>query len=144
MLHGEHSVTISRPATEVFDHIADGRRNATWRGSVVDVELRSGEGGAGSVWHQEVHGPGRFRADADYRVTRCERPHLYAFEIIAGPSRGTGVYTLTEETAGVTTVGLVIDLRPHGVMRVLNGFVPRQMAIELDNLDRLRTVLAAT
>jgi hypothetical protein len=141
-VHGEHSVTIHRPADVVFDHIADGSRNAGWRPAVIEVGLRSGDGGEGSVWRQLVLGPGGKPADADYIVTACRRPSLYAYDVTAGPVRGTSTFTLIETTPGQTAVTLAVTLTPRGALRVLTGFVLRQLVDELDSLDRLRHLLA--
>lgn len=143
MISGKHSVTIGRPAEAVFDHIADGTRNATWRGPIVDVVLLAGNGAAGSVWHQLVRGAGGRVAEADYRVAAFERPHRYGFELVAGPTLGAGEYTLTEVAPAVTRVTLELSLRPRGMLPGLTGLVRRQMGNELDSLDRLRGVLEA-
>jgi Polyketide cyclase / dehydrase and lipid transport len=143
-LRGEHSVTINRPAPVIFDVIADGTRNATWRQSVIDVSLHSGAGGVGTVWREVVHGPAGKAADADYRVTTHERPSAYGFEIIAGPVRGTGLYTLTAGDDGETVVRFDITLKPRGAMRLLTGFVLRRVVDEVENLDRLRDLLTRT
>jgi uncharacterized protein YndB with AHSA1/START domain len=143
IVRGEHTVTIDRAAAVVYDVIADGSRNASWRPSVVEVSRRSGDGGPGTVWRQLVRGPGGKLADADYVVTDCLRPHLYAYEVTAGPVRGTAVYTLTELTAAVTTVVLALTLTPRGAVRLLTGFLLRQLVDELDNLERLKRVLEA-
>ena len=113
----------------------------SWRVAVVEVALRSGSGGAGSVWHQVVRGVGNHLVEADYRVTACERPRRYAFELIAGPTAGTGEYTLAEKAPLTTTVTLTIGLRPRGFLLGFTGLVSRQMAAELDSLDRLRDLL---
>ena len=141
-MHGEHTVTVNRPPEVVFSHIADGSLNATWRPSVIEVALRSGDGGEGSVWHQLVHGPAGNLADADYVVTSCQRPRLYAYEVTAGPVRGTSVYTLTTSRPGETTVTLAVTLTPRGALCLLTGFVLRQVVDELDSLERLRQVLS--
>ena len=142
IVHGEHTVTVNRPPEVVFSHIADGSLNAAWRPSVIEVALRSGDGGEGSVWHQVVRGPGGKLADADYVVTSCQRPRLYAYEVTAGPVRGTSVYTLTTSRPGETTVTLAVTLTPRGALRLLTGFVLRQVVDELDSLERLRQVLS--
>lgn len=134
-------MSIDRPASVIFDVIADGWRNPTWRPSVIEVSLHSGTGGLGSVWRQVVRGPGGKAADADYRVTTHEPPRAYGFEVIAGPVRGTGLYTLTPGDDGETAVRFVITLKPRGALRVLTGFVLRQVVDEIDNLDRLRELL---
>jgi uncharacterized protein YndB with AHSA1/START domain len=142
-VRGEYSVSINRPAAVVFDHIADGTKNATWRGTVVEVSLHSGSGGEGTVWRQVVRGPAGKTADADYRVTRYEPPAAYGFELIDGPVRGTALYTFTPGDDGETSVTLTMVLKPRGAMRVLTGFVTRQLVDELDSLDRLRDLLDA-
>jgi uncharacterized protein YndB with AHSA1/START domain len=140
-VRGEHTVTIDRPATVVFDLIADGSRSTSWQPSVIEVTLRSGDGGVGTVWRRLVHGPGGKVADADYVVTECVRPHVYAYEVTAGPVRGTAGYTLSELTPESTTVVLVLTLNPRGALRLLTGFLLRQLVDELDSLDRLKRVL---
>lgn len=137
-MRGEHTVSIPQPASVVFDVIADGLRNASWRHSVMEVSLQSGTGGLGTVWRQLVSGPAGKPADADYRVTTYEPPAAYGFEVIAGPVRGSGLYTLTVGDDGETAVRLEISLTPRGAMRVLSGFVLRQLVDELDDLERLR------
>ena len=141
MLSGKHSVTIRYPIDGVFDHLTDGARNASWRGPVVEVVLIAGNGTEGSVWHQLLRGVGGRLAEADYRVTAFERPHRYAFELIAGPTLGGGEYTLTEVAPATTRVTLVATLRPHGLVPGFTGLVRRHMATELDGLDRLRELL---
>jgi hypothetical protein len=66
---------------------------------------------------------------------------VYGFEVIAGPVRGTGLYTLTAGDDGETVVTFEITLKPRGAMRVLTGFVLRQVVDELENVDHLRDLL---
>ncbi len=140
-MRGEYAVSVRRPQAVVFSHIADGARNPTWRQAVVEVALHSGDGRDGSVWRQVVRGPAGKEIDADYRVTRYEPPRAYGFDIVAGPVRGSGLYTLADEGEGMTSVTLELVLKPRGAMRVLTGFVLRQLVDDLDSLDRLRELL---
>ena len=141
-MHGEHTVVVHRPAEVVFDHIADGSRNVGWRPWVIEVGRSSGDGGEGSVWRQLVHGPAGKVAEADYVVTAWRRPEFYAYTVTAGPVRGTAEYTLAESAPARTTVTLAVTLLPRGALRLLTGFVLRQMVEELDSLERLCAVLA--
>jgi hypothetical protein len=141
-VHGEHTVVVHRPAEVVFDHIADGSRNGGWRPWVIEVGRRSGDGGEGSVWRQLVHGPAGKVAEADYVVTAWRRPEFYAYTVTAGPVRGIAEYTLSEAAPARTTVTLAVTLLPRGALRLLTGFVLRQMVEELDSLERLCAVLA--
>ncbi len=142
-MRGEHVVTIARPAAVIFDHIADGTRNAGWRHSVVETALRHGDGGVGTVWRQVVRGPARKPVDADYRVTTYQHDTVYGVEIVDGPVRGTALYTLAPAGEGETTLTVVVFLKPRGAMRVFTGFVLRQLVEELDSLDHLRDQLNA-
>ena len=141
MLIGEHAVTIARPIAVVFEHIVDGTRNATWRGVAVEGTLRSGDGGAGSVWHQLVRGFGGRLTDVEYRVTVCEPPRRYGYELIAGPARGEGHYTLEAVSEAVTRVSVIVRMRARGLFGGWTGMIPRQVSSELDALDRLRVLL---
>lgn len=38
MPHAEHTVTINRPARDVFDYLADGTHNRDWRSGVLEIE----------------------------------------------------------------------------------------------------------
>jgi uncharacterized protein YndB with AHSA1/START domain len=141
MLRGDHSVTIGLPAEHVFRQLVDGRINMAWRGSVVETSPVSGDGGEDTVWRLVVNGPGRFTAEAEHRVTVCEPPTRYVYQIVAGLCRGTAAYTLTAHADGSTTVHLECTLQAHGLARLFNGIVPRLLAIELGSLDRHRLVL---
>jgi uncharacterized protein YndB with AHSA1/START domain len=140
-VRGEYAVRINRSAAAVFDVLADGTRNPSWRKTVVEISLHSGDGGEGSVWRQVVRGPAGKAVDADYRVTRFEPAAAYGFDIIAGPMRGIALYTLTSHDDGETSVSLELILKPRGAMRILTGFVLRRLVDELDSLDRLRALL---
>ena len=141
MLIGEYTVTIARPIDAVFDHIVDGTRNGGWRGPVLSATLLSGDGTAGSIWHQLARGAmGRIQ-EADYRVVTWDRPHLYEVERTSGPARGAARYTLTEAGPAATILSVELRLRPRGLVASLSGIVQRQISAELDSLDRLKTLL---
>ena len=88
-----------------------------------------------------VRGPAGKAADADYRVTRSSHRSLTASRSSPGPCAAPALYTLTSHDDGETTVTLELVLRPRGAMRILTGFVLRQLVDELDSLDRLRDLL---
>src|SRR5205085_5006630 len=95
MAHAEGSVTINRPAGEVFDFIIDGTKNPLWRPAVLDVEAVPGKAsGVGAVYKQGVKGPGGRRIDADYEITEARPAEWIKFQVIAGPARPTGAYKL--------------------------------------------------
>jgi uncharacterized membrane protein len=88
-----HSVTVNRPASEVFAFVADGENEPSWRPGVLDIRRVSGEG-VGAVYRQGVRDPGGRRIAADYQVTAYQPDTLTAFETIAGPVRPTGEFLL--------------------------------------------------
>src|SRR5690242_20623469 len=56
MPRAEHTVTIDRPAADVFDYLADGTHNAEWRSGVLEISRTSPENGAGASYRQVLSG----------------------------------------------------------------------------------------
>jgi uncharacterized protein YndB with AHSA1/START domain len=62
MPHAEHTVTINRPARDVFDYLADGTHNRDWRNGVLEIEKTTaaeGEGASYPATSRPGHHPGR-------------------------------------------------------------------------------------
>jgi len=57
MPHAEYTVTIDRPAREVFDHLADGTHNREWRAGVLDIARANSTTGEGAAYRQVLAGP---------------------------------------------------------------------------------------
>src|SRR5260370_12150177 len=112
MPHAERSVTIDRPAMEVFECRADGTHNSQWRSGVVEIERTSAEQGQGASYRQVMTGPGGRRIDGDYKVTAYEPPRRLEFVVTAGPARPTGTFAFTENGGGSTTAAR--SARPLG------------------------------
>lgn len=141
MAHAEHSVTVERPAEDVFDFVADGHNNPRWRPSVLDVEPAGSPTGVGATWRQGMRGPGGRRIAGDYTFTAWERPQRLAFEVVAGPARPTGEYIFASEGPLRTRVTFRLDVQPRGFMRLMSGMINRQVAEEVRALDRLKAAL---
>jgi uncharacterized protein YndB with AHSA1/START domain len=140
MASAQHSVTIRRPASEVFAYIADGSNTKQWRPGVLDVEHVSGAG-LGAVYRQGVKGPGGRRIAADYEITAYEPSQHLAFRAIAGPVRPTGEYRF-EETADGTTVIFSLDATVTGWKSLVMGkAVQATMESEVRNLDTVKRIL---
>src|SRR5258706_15487929 len=86
MPHAEHTVTINRPARDVFDYLADGTHNRDWRNGVIEIERVTATEGKGASYRQVLSGPGGRRIDGDYQVTVFERPSRLEFLVTAGPA----------------------------------------------------------
>jgi Polyketide cyclase / dehydrase and lipid transport len=142
MAHAEETVMIDRSAEEVFDFLADGSNNGRWRAGVIEVADQSGDG-AGAVWGQTMRGPGGRTIQGNYCVTDHDRPRRLGFEVIAGPARPLGVFTLPSRGHSSTTLSFTLDLRPRGMMRLMAPMVQRQMVKEVGAIRNLRQVLEA-
>lgn len=141
MRQAEHTVTIERSADDVFDYLADGTNNPQWRTGVVEIERTSAAVGVGATYRQVLRGPGGRRVDGDYRVTVYDRPRTLAFEVIAGPARPTGTFSLTTVDDGNTRVTFRLAVSPIGLMRLMSPMIAKQMRVETAQLDNLKTQL---
>ena len=86
MPYAEYTVTIDRPAREVFDYLADGTHNREWRAGVLDIRHTNSTTGEGAAYRQVLAGPGGRRVDGDYRITVFNPPHRLEFLVTAGPA----------------------------------------------------------
>ena len=143
MAHAENTVTIERPASEVYAYLADGLNNKAWRAGVVRIELKSGPAGAvGAVYRQVLTGPGGRRIDGDYEITAAVPGKELRFQVVAGPAHPTGVYTLTSAgDADGTTVHFVLDLEPKGLMKLMGSMIAKTMESEVAQLSALKAAL---
>jgi uncharacterized protein YndB with AHSA1/START domain len=83
MPSARRTVTIQRPAADVFAYVANGLNGSNWRAGVLDIERVSGAG-AGEIYRQGVRGPMGRRMTADYEVTAFEPDRRLEFKAIAG------------------------------------------------------------
>jgi hypothetical protein len=113
MPHAEHTVTVGRPARDVFDYL----------------------------YRQVLAGPGGRRIDGDYRVTVFDPPRRLEFLVTAGPARPSGVFELTDGGGRATVVRFALDLRPAGLTRLMTPMIARQMRREVAQLETLKKVL---
>jgi uncharacterized protein YndB with AHSA1/START domain len=134
------SVTINRPASEVFAFLADGENERRWRPGVLDIQRVSGQG-VGAVYRQGIRGPGGRRIAADYEVTAYEPDRRMAFKTIAGPVRPTGEFRL-READGSTTLTMSLQAELAGVKRLLmSGMVQKTMDAEVAAIDNVKRLL---
>jgi uncharacterized protein YndB with AHSA1/START domain len=140
----EHIVTVNRPASEVFDFLADGSHNREWRAGVIEIEKTGAADGAGATYRQVLSGPGGRRIDGDYRVTGFDPPQRLEFLVIAGPARPHGVFELTANADNSTRVKFTLDVRPTGLMRLMTPMITKQLQREVAQLDALKAVLEAS
>jgi uncharacterized protein YndB with AHSA1/START domain len=141
MPHAEHTITINRPASDVFSYLADGTHNREWRSGVLEIERTSPANAEGATYKQVLAGPGGRRIDGDYRVTVYEPPSRLGFTVIAGPARPEGLFELTALPDNSTRVRFALDLKPTGAMKLMTPMISSQMKKEVAQLDALKTIL---
>jgi uncharacterized protein YndB with AHSA1/START domain len=139
MPEATNTIEIARPPAEVFAFLADGTNNRRWRPGVIDISHRSGEG-KGAIYEQRVKGPFGRRVPADYEITAYEPERLIAFRAIAGPVRPEGSFELEPAGAG-TRVTFSLRCEPSGVGKLMTPMVAKTMRSEVEQLEKLRTVL---
>jgi uncharacterized protein YndB with AHSA1/START domain len=141
MPYAEHTVTVNRPARDVFDYLADGTHNREWRSGVLEIKRTSAADGEGATYRQVLSGPGGRRIDGDYRVTVFDPPRRLEFRVTPGPARPVGVFELTENPDQTTQVRFALDLKPAGLMKLMTPMISKQVRREVAQLDTLKTVL---
>ncbi len=136
MAHAQRTVVIERPIGEVFAYLADATNDPKWRPEVVTINHVSGSG-VGAVYTQTMKGPGGRKIAGDFRITRHDEPTRLDFEVIAGPARPTGSYTLRDPGTGSTEVTFTMDLKPRGFMLLMTPMINKQVTAEVAHLDNL-------
>ena len=135
-----YSVTVTRPASEVFAYVADGEKCPQWRPGVLDIKRISGNG-IGTKYSQGVKGPMGRRIAADYEVTVFEPDRRLDFQTTTGPARPHGRYDL-EPVDGGTRLTFSLDAQLTGISKLLMGSaVQKTMDSEVRTLDNLKRVL---
>ncbi len=140
MAHAENSITIARPAKEVFDFILDGTNSVHWRPAVTDVQLLPGKSlGVGAVFKQGLKGPGG-RIDGDYEIVECKPNEWIKFQVIAGPARPTGTYIFKPD-GNSSLVTFILDYQPKGLAKLMDGMINKSMQSEVSTLSNLKAYL---
>lgn len=144
MPSARHTVTIPRPAAEVFAFVADGENARRWRPGVLDVSRVPGgpaAGGVGTAYRQGVRGPGGRRVDADYRITAFEPGRRLAFQATAGPVRPSGEYVF-EDAGGATRLTFSLGVEIGGIKRLLlGGAVQKTMESEVRAIENVAAAM---
>lgn len=138
MAHAEHSVTVDRPIEQVFAYLADEHNDPRWRSGVLQIERVSDHGGQGATIRQVMKGPGGRRIRGDYRITAYQPPRRFEFQVIAGPARPAGRFSLSEDGPGRTRLTFAMDAQPKGLMRLMDGMIAKQLKVEVAAIDRLK------
>ena len=141
MVHASQTVIVHQPIHEVFSFLADGLNNPKWRPDVTSITARSGRG-VGAEYAQRIKGPGGRSIEGDYRVTRFDEPARLDFEVIAGPARPVGSFTLVALDDRSTEVTFTIDLKPRGLMVLMTPMINKQVKAEVATIANLPTAMS--
>jgi len=134
-----NTITIARPAGDVFAFLADAENDKQWRGGVIEMTRSSGQG-VGATYRQIVAGPGGRRIDADVEITEFVPDQRIAFRTTQGPVRPMGSYDLRAREGGtVVTFRLAATL--GGVKKLMAPMVAKTMRSEVAALTELKRVL---
>jgi uncharacterized protein YndB with AHSA1/START domain len=137
----QNTVTIQRPADEVFAFLADFENIPKWNYAIEDTSKASaGPVGVGTRYRQTRTVPGR--SVEGFEVTVFEPARRLAIHGQIGPFHATISYQL-EASAGATRLVNNVELDPsHAMLRVAApAAAPRIKAAVAQNLSELRLIL---
>ena len=137
----ENTVTIQRPAGEVFAFLADFENIPRWNYAIEETSKASaGPTGVGTRYRQTRSVPGR--SVEDFEVTVFEPASRLAIRGQIGPFQATISYQL-EAAAGVTKLVNNVELNPPQAMsRLLAPLATSRIkAAVAQNLGKLKLLL---
>lgn len=137
----QNTVTIARPADEVFAFLADLRNIPQWNYAITrTVQTSPGPAGAGTTYRQTRTIPRR--SEESLQITVFEPPSRLTIEGQIGPFQATTSYLL-EPAAGATRLTNEVELEPSSARLPLISplAVPRIKAAVAHNLGTLKGLL---
>ncbi len=134
------TIRINRPCEDVFAFFTDVRNDRVWRPHLVTADGPS-KPRAGSLIHETFAGPGHREVPADIRVTVCEPPERYAFEVLNGPVRPHCQFVFSRADGG-TDVTLRLTAEVGGIKGLFTrAAVRRALEAEVAGLDLVKETL---
>jgi uncharacterized membrane protein len=120
------TIEIARPPQDVFDYVADIKRQGEWQEAIVSVEVET-EGptrvGTRAVETRRV--PGGTRS-FPFEMTEHDPPRRSSFQVTGGPVRPHGTMTFTPLDNGTRTrVDFQMEFVGHGLGVLLLPLVNR-------------------
>lgn len=137
----DRAVEIQRPASEVFDFVADMTNAPSWQSGLHSVKrLPPGPVRVGSEHVFERRFAGR-TLKSQNRITVLQRPSRIAFEIPEGWISGRAAYEVTPIEGG-SRVRCRMEFRARGLGRVVEPLLERALSRDSRRDDqRLKAVL---
>ena len=138
MARAEATITIDRPATEVFPWLVDPEKRLRW----VDGLAASEESGAGR-FRETMEAMGR-RVEVTSEVVASDEPRRLEVRSAGGGVTAVIAHRLEDDGEGATRLTSALDLRLGGLLRFAGGLAATQAQRSLEqSLARLKELLEA-
>ncbi|MGI9584109.1 MAG: SRPBCC family protein [Acidimicrobiia bacterium] len=112
------TVTINRPAQDVYDFVMDVPHDAQWRTGVVEASFTSdGPVGVGTTGFDRIEANGREMV-SEWTISELEPGRLARWTLDGGPIKGSGGY-VCEQAGDQTAFTLEAFVKPVGSYRLL-------------------------
>lgn len=139
----EFSVTINRPAADVFKTLTDFGSYKKWMNGVIESTILSaGAMGVGSKYRFVSEFLGQ-KIESEGEVTAYEPPNKYAWKSLKGPFPMQETTTL-ESNGNSTTVKIMMTAELGGFFKLAEGMVISQAKKQFESdYQRLKEMLEA-
>jgi carbon monoxide dehydrogenase subunit G len=141
MIRVEQSITIARPAEEVFAYASDPAKAPEWQGSLLEVNT-DGPLQQGTTLTETRKFLGK-RIESKVMIEQFEPPQKLFGRVIEGPVPFRIEQTFAPEGAG-SRVSVMAEGEPAGFWKLGEALVERNLRRELaNNLETLKDILEA-
>ena len=140
-VRAEHTETIERPPSEVFNYLTNIANLPEWQGGVLEARKESeGDVSVGTRFVEVRKFLGR-QLESTLEVTEHERDRRFSLKVISGPVPFDVRHTLEPAGAG-TRVHIEVEGDPGGFFRVAAPLVAMQGRRQLENdFGTMKTLL---
>ena len=137
----EFTITINRPAADVFNALTDFSSYKKWQTGVIESTiLTAGAMGVGSKYRFVSEFMGQ-KIDAEGEVTAYESPSKYAWKSTKGPFPMQEATTL-ESAGAATVVKTTVTAELSGFFKIAEGMVVGQAKKQFDgDYQKLKEML---
>jgi len=142
MIDINSSITIERPAEDVFEFVRNQENARLWLGGWLETRPTSEGEGVGFTWIDVVEVFGR-PVETEFEVTEYEQGRKMAFKSIRGSFPVSGVYSFAPAGEG-TAVTFALQGEPGGFFKLAEPLLGRMLQRQWDtNLENLKDILEA-
>ncbi len=143
MISVEKSIVIERAIDEVFNYVTTADNIPDWQSNAIAAKLEP-EGvpqvGSTMVIKREMMGR---KLDNSHKITLFEPPSRMCYTQTIGRMEAVGCMRFEAEGSG-TRVTITFEGEPRGIMRLVGGFLGRQISSGIEgDLVQLKVLLEA-